>query len=241
MLLTFRSIDYCNSVKNIEQSLSDLHQRIVSAAGRYDRDPDHIKLIAVSKRQPEQAIRTARAAGQIDFGENYLQEAVAKIETLADPDLCWHFIGPLQSNKTRPVAEHFDWVHSVDRDRVARRLNEQRPPGQPPLNVCIQVNISSEASKSGINLSDLQSLADNVADLPHLRLRGLMALPAPSQDFDAQRAAFRQLRLALEALNRSGHELDTLSMGTSTDLDAAIAEGATLVRIGTALFGPRPD
>lgn len=241
MLLTFRSIDYCNSVKNIEQSLSDLHQRIVSAAGRYDRDPDHIKLIAVSKRQPEQAIRTARAAGQIDFGENYLQEAVAKIETLADPDLCWHFIGPLQSNKTRPVAEHFDWVHSVDRDRVAHRLNEQRPAGQSPLNVCIQVNISSEASKSGINLSDLQSLADNVADLPHLRLRGLMALPAPSQDFDAQRAAFRQLRLALETLNRSGHELDTLSMGTSTDLDAAIAEGATLVRIGTALFGPRPD
>lgn len=241
MLLTFRSIDYCNTVKNIEQSLSELRQRIVTAAARYDRDPDHIKLIAVSKRQPEQVICAARAAGLVDFGENYLQEAIAKILALADPALCWHFIGPLQSNKTRLAAEHFQWVHSLDRDKVARRLSEQRPSGLPPLNVCIQVNTSGETSKSGIALSGLQSLADSIAGLPHLRLRGLMTLPAPTPDFNTQREAFRPLRLALEKLNRGGHDLDTLSMGTSTDLDAAIAEGATLVRIGTALFGPRPD
>lgn len=236
-----RSIDYCNTVKNIEYNLSKLRQRIVTAARQYDRDPHHIKLIAVSKRQPEQAIRAAYSAGLIEFGENYLQEAVGKITVLADLDLRWHFIGPLQSNKTRPVAQHFAWIHSVDREKVARRLSEQRPNSLPPLNACIQVNISGEASKAGIDPAGLVALADRIASLPGLTLRGLMALPAPRPDFTAQRLAFRVLRQALEELNQQGHDLDSLSMGTSVDMEAAIAEGATLIRIGTALFGPRPD
>lgn len=179
-------------------------------------------------------------AGMTRFGENYLQEALEKIEALQDLSLEWHFIGPIQSNKTRPIAEHFDWVHSVDRLKLARRLSEQRPPHLPPLNICLQVNVSGEQSKSGATLEELPALAREVASLPHLRLRGLMAIPAPAEGLEAQRQPFHHMHQALQQLNAEGLELDTLSMGMSGDLEAAIAEGATLVRIGTALFGPRP-
>jgi len=174
------------------------------------------------------------------FGENYLQEALQKIEALADLDLEWHFIGPIQSNKTRAIAEHFDWVHSVDRLKIARRLNEQRPAALAPLNVCLQLNVSAEQSKSGAEPAQLAALAAEVAALPRLRLRGLMAIPAATEDVARQRAAFRCMGEAQAQLQAAGLELDTLSMGMSGDLEAAIAEGATLVRIGTALFGPRP-
>lgn len=200
-----------------------------------------IHILAVSKRQPASAIQAVRATGQIDFGENYLQEALTKMEALTDQDIRWHFIGPLQSNKTRAVTEHFDWVHSLERGKTARRLSEQRPAGLPPLQVCIQVNISGEATKSGVGLNELPRLAETVAALPRLRLRGLMTLPAPADSLAEQRRPFAELRAALEDLNRQGHTLDTLSMGTSADLEAAVAEGATMVRVGTALFGPRLD
>ena len=227
-------------MKNIADNLAALRQQMATLAAAYQRDPETINLLAVSKRQPVEAIRAMRDAGQVDFGENYLQEALDKIATLGGDDLCWHFIGPLQSNKTRTVAEHFDWVHTLERAKTARRLNDQRPAARPPLNVCIQVNISDEPSKSGISLAVLPELAAAVAELPRLRLRGLMALPAPAADLASQRRPFAELRSALEDLRIQGLELDTLSMGTSHDLEAAIAEGATIVRIGTALFGPRP-
>jgi len=226
-------------VKNIADNLAGLRQQMVTLAAAYQRDPETINLLAVSKRQPVEAIRAMRDAGQVDFGENYLQEALDKIATLGSEGLCWHFIGPLQSNKTRTVAEHFDWVHTLERAKTARRLNDQRPAARPPLNVCIQVNISDEPSKSGISLVELPELAAAVAELPRLRLRGLMTLPAPADDLASQRRPFAELRSALEDLRTQGLELDTLSMGTSGDLEAAIAEGATIVRIGTALFGPR--
>ncbi len=226
-------------MKNIAQSLTELRHEIATCAREHGRDATAVRLLAVSKKQPLSAIRAALDAGQTDFGENYLQEALDKITALADSRACWHFIGPLQSNKTRAVAEHFDWVHTLDRDRIARRLSEQRPDGQAPLNVCIQVNISAETSKSGIDPATLPELAATVSNLPGLRLRGLMALPAPSTDFAAQRRPFRQLREAFEQLRAGGLELDTLSLGTSADFAAAIAEGSTLVRLGTAVFGPR--
>jgi hypothetical protein len=196
----------------------------------------------VSKFQPAQAVREAVAAGQTAFGENYVQEALDKMAALADlrPALAWHLIGPLQSNKTRLVAEHFDWVHSVDRLKIAQRLSEQRPPGLPPLNICLQINVSGEVSKSGVSPQDLPNLAQSVARLPGLRLRGLMSIPEPAGDLAAQRAPHRQLRLMLEALQADGLALDTLSMGMSADLEAAVLEGASLVRIGTAIFGARP-
>ncbi|MEX0951447.1 MAG: YggS family pyridoxal phosphate-dependent enzyme [Gammaproteobacteria bacterium] len=225
-------------MKNIEQNLSALHRGIAANTSKYGRPPESVHIIAVSKRQPAAAIRAAMAAGQRDFGENYLQEAIPKIETLP-ADLTWHFIGPLQSNKTRTVAEHFDWLHSLDRAKLARRLQEHRPDALPPLNVCLQVNISGETSKSGVDLAELPNLAAAVAALPRLRLRGLMALPAPASDFEQQRRPFRALREAFDSLNKAGFGLDTLSMGTSTDMAAAIAEGATHVRIGTAIFGRR--
>ncbi len=196
-------------------------------------------LLAVSKTQPAERLRELYQLGQRDFGENYLQEALAKQAALADLRICWHFIGPIQSNKTKSIAEHFDWVHSVDRIKVARRLSEQRPETLPALNVCLQVDISGEASKSGVPPEALPELAEAVAELPRLRLRGLMCIPAPSDDFAEQRRAFAEMRHGFEALRARGHALDTLSMGMSGDLEAAIAEGATLVRIGTALFGPR--
>ncbi|GAB4296718.1 MAG: YggS family pyridoxal phosphate-dependent enzyme [Thiohalomonadaceae bacterium] len=229
-----------HNLDNLHARLASVRQSIQQAAERYQRMPETVALLAVSKTQPAAAIRVAAAAGQRRFGENYLQEALAKMAELGDLELEWHFIGPLQSNKTRPVAEHFAWVHSVDRLKLAERLSAQRPEALPPLNVCLQVNISAEASKSGCSLAELPELARAVAALPRLRLRGLMAIPAPADGLERQRQPFRRLREALEQLNAAGLQLDTLSMGMSDDLEAAIAEGATLVRVGSAIFGARP-
>ena len=213
--------------------------RITEAAAGAGRVPGGVQLLAVSKTFDASAVRELAACGQREFGENYLQEALAKQAELGDLPLAWHFIGPIQSNKTRAIAEHFSWVHSVDRLKVAERLSAQRPPDLPPLQVCIEVNVSGEASKGGVPPAELPALADAVAKLPGLRLRGLMAIPAPTADPAAQRAAFRQVREAYEALAARGLVLDTLSMGMSGDFEAAIREGATIVRVGTALFGER--
>lgn len=226
-------------MKNIAASLDALRQRIRAAERQYERPADSVGLLAVSKTRDAAEIRTAAGHGQIDFGENYVQEAAAKIDECAGLGLIWHFIGPVQSNKTRQIAEHFDWVHSVDRERIARRLDAARPAGKGPLNVCLQVNISGEDSKAGASPEIVPKLAGVVAELPNLRLRGLMTLPAPATEFKEQRRPFRQLRRLLEELQARGHDMDTLSMGTTGDMEAAIAEGATIVRIGTALFGPR--
>ena len=223
-------------MSTIADNLSTLAGRIRSAAEACGRDPASIQLLAVSKTKPADAIREAFAAGVRDVGENYLQEALGKQTELSDLPLTWHFIGPIQSNKTRPIAEHFDWVHSVDRLKIAQRLSEQRPAGLPPLNLCLQVNVSGEASKSGCTPEDLPALAAAVAALPNLRLRGLMAIPEPTDDRAAQDAAFARVRELQDSL---GLGLDSLSMGMSHDLESAIAQGATWVRIGTALFGAR--
>jgi pyridoxal phosphate enzyme (YggS family) len=223
---------------NISERLEAVRARIALVEREAGRLPQSVQLIAVSKTQPASAISAAIAAGQHHFGENYLQEALTKQSELANmPDLVWHFIGPIQSNKTAPIAAHFDWVHSVDRFKIAQRLSEQRPEGLAPLNICLQVNVSHEDSKSGVDLTELSGLAQAVAVLPRLHLRGLMAIPAPTADPASQRVPFRILRQALESLNIPG--LDTLSMGMSDDLEAAIQEGATFVRIGTAVFGHR--
>ncbi|MGD8430264.1 MAG: YggS family pyridoxal phosphate-dependent enzyme [Ectothiorhodospiraceae bacterium] len=219
--------------------IAKVERRIREAEIRYHRPAGSVSLLAVSKTQPAEAIRAAVAAGQRAFGENYLQEALRKIDALADVDLQWHFIGPLQSNKSKPVAERFDWIHTIDRLKVAKRLSEQRPAEKQPLQCCIQVNVSGEASKSGVEPGALRELAEQVAELPGLRLRGLMALPAPETEFERQRRPLRQLREQLENLQAAGLALDTLSMGMSSDLEAAIAEGSTLVRVGTDIFGPR--
>jgi len=226
----------------IDCNLLEVNGRIARACEMAGRPVSSVTLLAVSKTQPPQAVRDAVAAGQSRFGENYVQEALDKMAALAElrPRLEWHLIGPLQANKTRAVAEQFDWVHSVDRLRIAERLSAQRPAGEPPLQVCLQVNISGEDSKSGLAPADVPALARAVAALPRLRLRGLMAIPEPASDVEAQRRPHRALRDLLEALRRDGLELDTLSMGMTADLEAAVAEGATLVRIGTALFGARP-
>ena len=221
-------------------ALADIRARIRECEARHGREPDSVELLAVSKTKPPEAVRAAWEAGQRDFGENQLQDAMTKIEPLAGLDIRWHFIGPLQSNKTRPVAQHFAWVQSIDRLKIARRLSEQREDSQPPLSVCVQVNISGEATKSGVAPAEAATLAREVAALPRLRLRGLMAIPAPAEGLAAQRAALRPLRELYERLRADGLELDTLSMGMSDDLEAAIAEGATMVRIGTAIFGARP-
>lgn len=223
------------------ERLLAVQQRLESACHEYRRPTDSVSLLAVSKTRDSDELRTMADLGLRRFGENYLQEALSKIEALKDLDLEWHFIGPLQSNKSKPVAENFAWVHSVDRLKLARRLSEQRPPELPPLNICLQVNVSGEESKSGVSFAELPELARQVEKLPNLRLRGLMAIPAPADDFETQRAPLRRLRQALEQLNHEGLQLDTLSMGMSDDLEAAVAEGATIVRIGTALFGPRPQ
>lgn len=223
-------------MSTIADNLSTLADRIRSAAQAAGRDPGQVRLLAVSKTKPAAAIREVYAAGVRDVGENYLQEALAKQLELTDLPLTWHFIGPIQSNKTRAIAEHFDWVHSVDRLKIAQRLSEQRPAGLPALNVCVQVNVSGEASKSGCNPDELPALAQAIAALPHLKLRGLMAIPEPTDDPAAQAAAFAHVRQLQDSLNLG---LDTLSMGMSHDLEAAIAQGATWVRIGTALFGAR--
>lgn len=213
--------------------------RIRAAEQRFQRPPGSVALLAVGKTQPAAAIAAVATAGQARFGENYLREALAKMAELAALNLEWHFIGPVQANKTRPIAERFAWVHSVDRLRIAERLSAQRPAGLPPLNVCLEVNISREPSKHGLDESDVPAVARAVAALPRLRLRGLMAIPAPVADFAAQRLPCARLRELQERLLAEGLELDTLSMGMSDDLEAAIAEGATLVRVGTAIFGPR--
>ncbi|MFR0715133.1 YggS family pyridoxal phosphate-dependent enzyme [Enterobacterales bacterium BD_CKDN230030183-1A_HGKHYDSX7] len=223
-------------MSTIADNLSALLTRIDSAAKAADRAPASIQLLAVSKTKPATAIREIHAAGVRDVGENYLQEALAKQQELADLPLIWHFIGPIQSNKTKAIAEHFDWVHSVDRLKIAQRLSEQRPAGLPPLNICLQVNVSGENSKSGCTPADLPALAEAVMALPNLRLRGLMAIPEPTDDRAAQEAAFATVRQLRDGLDLG---LDTLSMGMSHDLEAAIAQGATWIRIGTALFGAR--
>jgi len=227
------------SAPGIEQRLQQLRSRIVAAAGAAGRDPVEIRLIAASKTFDAAAVREAHAVGQVDFGENYVQEALDKMGELGDLPLVWHFIGPIQSNKTRAIAERFDWVHSVDRLKIAERLSVQRPQSLPPLDICLEVNISGEASKGGVSAEDLPVLAQAVSHLPRLRLRGLMAIPAPSSDSLEQRAAFAAVRRLYEVLRASGYSLDTLSMGMSGDLEAAIAEGATMVRVGTAIFGER--
>lgn len=219
--------------------LQNLVTRIARAAFDAGRDPAGIRLLAVSKTWPAESVREAAAAGQQAFGENYVQEGVAKVETLADLKLEWHFIGPLQSNKTRPVANSFAWVHSIDRLKIAQRLSEQRDVFLPPLQVCIQVNVSGEASKSGVSPAELPDLARAVAALPRLKLRGLMTIPEPTSDVALQRSRFAMLRQLMEQLRADGLELDTLSMGMSDDLEAAIAEGSTMVRVGTAIFGSR--
>lgn len=223
----------------LSERLARVLERIRNAEAQYGRQEGSVRLLAVSKTQPAQAVREAAACGQRAFGENYQQEALAKRETLAELGLEWHFIGPLQANKTRRIAECFDWVHSVDRLRIAERLSIQRPNTLPALDVCLEVNISGEASKSGLTLPELPEVAHRVATLPGLRLRGLMCIPAAEADFSAQRVPLARLHQALDALNADGLALDTLSMGMSADLEAAVAEGATIVRIGTAIFGPR--
>lgn len=213
--------------------------RIRAAEQRFGRAPGSVRLLAVSKTQPATAIAAVAALGQTRFGENYLREASDKMGDLAALDLEWHFIGPVQSNKTRPIAERFAWVHSVDRLKIAERLSAQRPGSLPPLNVCLEVNIDRQASKHGLDESEVMSVARAVAALPRLRLRGLMAIPAPATEFTAQREPLARLRRLQERLIADGLMLDTLSMGMSDDLEAAIAEGSTLARIGTAIFGPR--
>ncbi len=223
----------------ITEQLVGLRKRIKSAAQSAGRDPNSVRILAVSKKQPVAAIMAAREAGLHHFGENYLQEALQKIESLEDLDILWHFIGPIQSNKTRAIAEHFQWVQSVDRVKIARRLSGQRPSGLPPLNICLQVNISGEESKSGVQPQDISALAKAVDELPGLQLRGLMAIPAATSDEEQQRQVFARLRHLFEELKSQHPQVDTLSMGMSGDMEAAITEGATMVRIGTALFGPR--
>lgn len=216
-----------------------VQRQIAAAETRYGRSPGAVRLVAVSKTRPAAALRPLIELGQRDFAENYLQEAGEKSDALRAAALTWHFIGHVQSNKTAAIAARFDWVHSVDRESVARRLSDQRPGHLSPLNVCVQVNISGETSKSGATPAQLAPLLATVASLPRLRLRGLMTLPAPEADFERQRRPFRELAGCYERY-RGRYGLDTLSMGTSADLEAAIAEGATLVRLGAALFGPRP-
>lgn len=218
----------------------DLLDRINEWCDQYERPRDSVRLLAVSKHFPCEDIETLAGCGQTAFGESYLSEALDKLDLLAGLNLEWHFIGPMQSNKTRRIAERFAWVQGLDRLKIAQRLSEQRPESMPPLNVCLQVNISGESSKAGADPESVAELAEAVAGLPRLRLRGLMAIPAPTIQFGEQRAAFARLRELFTGLVAAGHELDTLSMGMSNDLEAAIAEGSTLVRVGTGLFGPRP-
>jgi pyridoxal phosphate enzyme (YggS family) len=223
-------------MSTIADNILQVSSRIDAATLAANRAENSVRLLAVSKTKPAQDLREAYAAGLRDFGENYLQEALGKQLELTDLPLIWHFIGPIQSNKTRAIAEHFDWVHSVDRLKIAQRLSEQRPADLPPLNICIQVNVSGEASKSGCTPADLPALANAISNLPRLKLRGLMAIPEPTEDRAAQDAAFAAVQSLQASLNLP---LDTLSMGMSHDLESAIAQGATWVRIGTALFGAR--
>jgi pyridoxal phosphate enzyme (YggS family) len=225
----------------IEQNLQKVHARIAAACALAERSVQSVRLLSVSKTFPPSDVRSAHAAGERAFGENYVQEGVDKIAALADlrSAIEWHLIGPLQSNKTRIVAEHFDWVHSVDRLKIAERLSDQRPADLPPLQLCLQVNISGESTKSGLNLDELPAVAKAVAALPRVRLRGLMAIPEPALDEVSQRAPHAHMRRLFESLRADGVALDTLSIGMSADLEVAIVEGSTLVRVGTAIFGAR--
>lgn len=223
----------------ISNALQAVRRRIERAAAQCGRDPGAIVLLAVSKTFGPDVIRAAHGCGQRAFGESYAQEALNKIEALGDLDIEWHFIGPIQSNKTRLLAENFAWVHGVDREKIAQRLSEQRPNGMVPLNVCIQVNVSGEASKGGVPPEQVEPLARTIAALPRINLRGLMAIPEPTDDVALQRARFRQVRELKDKLIAAGLALDTLSMGMSGDLETAILEGATMVRVGSAIFGER--
>ena len=223
----------------IADNLQAVQARISNAAAAVGRSPESVRLLAVSKTWPLACVLDAAEAGQRAFGENYVQEGIDKIAAVSGRNLEWHFIGPLQSNKTKPVAEHFDWVHSIDRLKIAERLSAQRPAYLAPLQVCVQINVSGEASKSGCAPDEALALCRAVAALPGLQLRGLMAIPEPTGDLQAQRIPFRKLRELREQICAAGLPLDTLSMGMSHDLEAAVAEGATIVRIGTAIFGER--
>ena len=229
----------CGMTAFIAKNLAQVRAHIQAACQTAGRDPASVRLLAVSKTWGPEAVRQAHAAGQQAFGENYIQEGVDKIAALQDLSLQWHCIGPIQSNKTRGVAEHFDWVHSIDRLKIAQRLSEQRPAHLPALQVCIQVNVDGGSTKSGVTTAELPALAQAVAALPRLQLRGLMTIPEPAETPDLMRAVHRQAKALFDALNRQGFALDTLSMGMSADLEAAIAEGSTLVRVGTAIFGQR--
>ncbi|MEO8401286.1 MAG: YggS family pyridoxal phosphate-dependent enzyme [Gammaproteobacteria bacterium] len=224
--------DTSNNLRNIKNQIHEFEKR-------YHREPDSVLLLAASKTQSVEKIQQAICVGQTHFGENYLQEALEKITALATHHLTWHFIGPIQSNKTKKIAEHFSWVQTVADEKIAQRLNDQRPEHLPPLNICLQVNVSGEKTKSGIHPEQLLPLAKFCSSLPRLRLRGLMTLPEPKPSLEEQRVQLQKLHLLFNELNAGGFKLDTLSMGMSDDLEAAIAEGSTLVRIGTALFGVR--
>jgi PLP dependent protein len=228
------------SPQNLSERVRAVRERVARAAAGAGRSAQSVTLLAVSKAQPAQMVRAAAACGIADFGESYLQEALGKLAALRELPLTWHFVGRLQSNKTRPVAENFAWAHAVDRLKLAERLSAQRPAGMAPLNVCLQVNLAGESSKGGVEAAELPALAAAVRPLPGIRLRGLMCIPPEEADPGRQRAWFARLRQLLAALNEGGAGLDTLSMGMSGDFEAAILEGATLVRVGTALFGARP-
>lgn len=223
----------------IAENLQAVHERIRQAAAAAHRSPEDVRLLAVSKTFDASSMTAAWQAGQRAFGENFVQEALDKIAELEHLGIEWHFIGPVQSNKTRPIAEHFAWVHSIEREKIARRLNDSRPPHLPPLNVLIQVNVSGEASKSGIAPGEERALAEAIRSLPRLCLRGLMAIPEPTPDATLQRRRFALLRSLQQGLQADDRNVDTLSMGMSDDLEAAVAEGSTMVRIGTAIFGSR--
>lgn len=227
------------SQNTIAQNIKSIRSQIYSLEEKYGRPSGSVQLLAVSKTRPIEDIEDALSENQLHFGENYLQDALSKIENVTEPNIEWHFIGPIQSNKTRQIAENFQWVHTIDRLKIAQRLSEQRSSGLPPLNVCIQVNVSGEDTKSGVSLDEALSLAKQIYDLPNITLRGLMTIPASSNDFEQQRKPFQILKLLKDKIQSEGIILDTLSMGMSNDMEAAIAEGSTMVRIGTAIFGAR--
>jgi len=220
-------------------NLLAIHKTIISAENEFHRVNSSVQLLAVSKKQPIEKIQQAIKAGQQDFGENFLQEALSKIKVLGQTEIVWHFIGAIQSNKTQPIAENFAWAHTISRKKIAKKLNDFRPNNLPALNVCIQVNISNEENKSGVSVNELPELVAYIAQLPKLRLRGLMCIPQKTEDFTEQRHAFHECYLAFEKLKQQGYQLDTLSMGMTNDMRAAIAEGATIVRVGTGVFGER--
>ena len=226
-------------MSDASKSISIFYEQLSIDDKKINRPAKSVTLLAVSKTRTPEEIQAVVAQGQRDFGENYVQEALDKIKALADHKLIWHFIGAIQSNKTQLIAKNFDWVHTIEREKIALRLNNERPDNLPRLNVCIQVNISEEETKSGVTLKELPVLVKRISEMPRLRLRGLMALPAPTNDFEAQRKPFRQLAEALKQLQSHGFDLDTLSIGTTADYKAALAEGATIIRLGTAIFGPR--